>query len=317
MALLCSNPVSSLPFLGSDVPPEVQYIHTQDLDIETAILIAQLAQEDIEQVLSTRKGKARETSPLSDTELACQMQLEIFQQAVVFSEDAVLARSIDAAVAADAACLDAFSVVEQAACADRRAAEMLARGERLPARTEAQSRVADPDFRMEPVIPGVPVDDSLAPDTKHGAECSNSKAVDVNHTVDKALNPLPKQEDDSPSRKCKYKHNIVDLKPAFPFICDGCGISLINCTIDKQEETQVLEKDRLYCYFCHTFLGCAVKLSPHKSSEVGLLVDHIRRRVARASGAWGGKKRARRSPSMSLTERRESRLSMVTDIESS
>lgn len=149
MSLIYSQSVPSI----AHGPPRSSADYDFDFDFETSALIAQFALEDIEQTLTARKGKSRVDAPLTDEEFAYQLQLESFQQLLAVSEDAKLAKSIGDAVSADAAYLEAFIATEEAAAADRRAAEMLSRGERLPTPSAAQARIEEPDFIMHPEPP--------------------------------------------------------------------------------------------------------------------------------------------------------------------
>ena len=63
------------------------------------------------------------------------------------------AQSLDGAMTTDAAFLEAAIVVEAAAAAVRRVAEMLSRGEDLPPQTAAQVRLEQPGFTMYPNPP--------------------------------------------------------------------------------------------------------------------------------------------------------------------
>ncbi|KAH9476628.1 hypothetical protein JR316_0010541 [Psilocybe cubensis] len=140
----------SRPSIAHDPGPSYRAIDDYEMDYETSALIAQLALQDIEQAYSSRKGKSRFGAGLTDEEVAYQLQLESFQRLLAESEDAKLARSLDAAVCADAVYLEAVMVAEEAANADRRAAQLLSRGERLPKPTAAQARVESRGFVMHP-----------------------------------------------------------------------------------------------------------------------------------------------------------------------
>jgi hypothetical protein len=120
------------------------------LDMETAALIAKLAIDDLADVMGSRKGKARADSLPSDDEIAYQLQSEQYGQWLSIVEDAKLAKSIEGALVADAAYLDAFITAEAAAAEDHIAAEMLSRGEALPNPKSCQTRLEHPNFIMNP-----------------------------------------------------------------------------------------------------------------------------------------------------------------------
>ena len=122
-----------------------------ELDAETAALIAKLALDDLDNVLTSRKGKARADALPSDEELAYQLQSEQFNEWLSIVEDAKLAKSIGDALVTDAAYLDALITAEEAAAEDRIAAERLSRGEALPAPKACQRRLEHPAFIMDPV----------------------------------------------------------------------------------------------------------------------------------------------------------------------
>ncbi|KAF8890786.1 hypothetical protein CPB84DRAFT_1784520 [Gymnopilus junonius] len=137
---------------ASSVPSFVDHgiFIDNDLDFETSALIVKLALEDLDEVLNRRKGKSRADSPLTDEEYAHQVQYEHYRQLLAIAEDAKVAKSIADAVATDGAYVDALMTAELAAADDRRAAEMLARGEALPPPNATQSRLEDRAFIMHP-----------------------------------------------------------------------------------------------------------------------------------------------------------------------
>jgi hypothetical protein len=124
-----------------------------DLDAETASLIARLALQDLEEAINSGKGKARAGSQPTDEELAYQLQSQQYQAWLVTTEDYKIAKSISDALTADAAYLDAFVTSEEAAAEDRLAAQRLARGEPLPRPKASQTRLENPAFVMHPNPP--------------------------------------------------------------------------------------------------------------------------------------------------------------------
>ena len=123
-----------------------------ELDMETAALIAKLALDDLADVMVSRKGKGRADSSPSDDEIAFQLQREQFDQWISIVEDAKLAKSIEGALVTDAAYLDAYITAEEAAAEDRIAAELLSRGEALPNPKSCQTRLEHPNFIMDPEL---------------------------------------------------------------------------------------------------------------------------------------------------------------------
>lgn len=127
------------------------------LDFDTSALIAQLALDDLEDSRATteEKGKARFDAALTDAEIAMRLQAEEFEQFPSFAEDSKYAQQLDkldhSAVPTidEQAQLEAFLIMERAAEDDRRAAEMLARGQPLPPLTENQRRMEQPAFRVQ------------------------------------------------------------------------------------------------------------------------------------------------------------------------
>jgi hypothetical protein len=89
-----------------------------DHDIESAMLIAQLQLEDALEVSRGRKGKARASAPRSDEEVAFQMQAEELGSWKQLYQDYTLAKSMSDALDKDAALLEAYRVMEEAAEAD-------------------------------------------------------------------------------------------------------------------------------------------------------------------------------------------------------
>lgn len=123
-----------------------------ELDMETAALIAKLALDDLADVMSSRKGKARAGSLPSDDEIAYRLQSEQYDQWLSIVSDAKLAKSIEGALVTDAAYLDALITAEEAAAEDRIAAELLSRGEALPVPKSCQTRLEHPNFTMNPEV---------------------------------------------------------------------------------------------------------------------------------------------------------------------
>ena len=121
-----------------------------ELDMETAALIAKLVQDDLAEIMGSRKGKARADSLPSDDEIAYQLQNEQYNQWLSIVEDAKLAKSIEGALITDAAYLDVYFTAEEAAAEDQIAAEFLSRGEALPDPKSCQTRLEHPNFIMNP-----------------------------------------------------------------------------------------------------------------------------------------------------------------------
>lgn len=146
MALFHSQaqPIQPHPASGSTINDE--------LDAKTAALIAQLALDDLADVLGSRKGKARADSLPSDEEIAHYLQSVQYNELLSIAEDAKLAKSIGEALVTDAAYLDALITAEEAAAEDRMAAELLSRGEALPAPKSCQTRLEHPAFSMDPQL---------------------------------------------------------------------------------------------------------------------------------------------------------------------
>lgn len=120
-----------------------------EADLETALLIAQLAQQDLEELTSACKGKGRADKPRSDHEIALEIQNEQLNEWRTFLEDAKLARSIGAALQTDQNTLNAFSIMEEAAVEDHRVAEILSQGGDLPEPTPTQKLLEDPALFVE------------------------------------------------------------------------------------------------------------------------------------------------------------------------
>jgi hypothetical protein len=138
-----AQPDYSYPASGSSIIDE--------LDAETAALIAKLALEDLAEVVESRKGKARADALPSDEEIAYQLQSEQYNDFLTITQDAKLAKSIGDALVTDTAYLDAFITAEEAAAEDRVAAELLSCGRPLPAPKSCQTRLEHPDFCMDPL----------------------------------------------------------------------------------------------------------------------------------------------------------------------
>ncbi|KAI0786014.1 hypothetical protein C8Q75DRAFT_773761 [Abortiporus biennis] len=100
-----------------------------DVDYEeTLALIASLALEDIDNIRSQRKGKAKAGATISDEELAFRLFAEEANSLLGVAQDAVLAKSIDTALSTDRRILRDFASAEVAAIRDRQFAVALSEG---------------------------------------------------------------------------------------------------------------------------------------------------------------------------------------------
>ncbi|KAK7053521.1 RBR-type E3 ubiquitin transferase [Favolaschia claudopus] len=117
-----------------------------DIDAASAALISQLALEEIAEIRDSSKGKGRAGAPLSDGDCAFSAYEEEMQDMLRFFQDLELARSLDNALELDQPALSVLSVVEDGARDDHAYAAALERGEPLPAQSEVQRLMEDPDF---------------------------------------------------------------------------------------------------------------------------------------------------------------------------
>ncbi|KAK6992386.1 RBR-type E3 ubiquitin transferase [Favolaschia claudopus] len=117
-----------------------------DIDAASAALISQLALEDIAEIGDSSKGKGRAGAPLSDGDCAFSAYEEEMQDMLRFFQDLELARSIDNALELDQPALSVLSVVEDGARDDHAYAAALEGGQPLPAQSEVQRLMEDPDF---------------------------------------------------------------------------------------------------------------------------------------------------------------------------
>lgn len=111
------------------------------IDVETALLIARLALDDIDEVEANRKGKTRADAPPSHEERAFNLQREMFESFLQLDEDYRFAKSLDDALAADQDILTIVGNLERAAEDDRRAAMAVSRGLPMPPLSVAQRSV--------------------------------------------------------------------------------------------------------------------------------------------------------------------------------
>ncbi|KAJ7823804.1 hypothetical protein B0H14DRAFT_2179538, partial [Mycena olivaceomarginata] len=118
-----------------------------DIDFATAALISCLALEDINDIRDPSKSKSREGSLPSDAEWALGAYAEETENVLQFYQDLELARSIDHALELDQPVLSVHSV-EDGVRADHLYAEALANGGDLPAQSEDQRLLEDPDFSL-------------------------------------------------------------------------------------------------------------------------------------------------------------------------
>lgn len=116
------------------------------IDAETALLIARLALDDIDEVEANRKGKTRADAPSSHEERAFDLQREMLENFLQLDEDYRFAKSLDHALAADQDILTIVGDLERAAEDDRRAAVALSRGLPMPPISVAQRSVEDLEY---------------------------------------------------------------------------------------------------------------------------------------------------------------------------
>lgn len=121
-----------------------------DIDVETALLIARLTLEDIESVDGSSKGKGRADAPPSDETLALQLQAEYSSNYCRLIEDYRLAQSLHNALRTDIDFLDVIAIIEQGAHDDHQAAIALSRGLSLPPPSASQRLLEDPLISLEP-----------------------------------------------------------------------------------------------------------------------------------------------------------------------
>ncbi|KAJ7302294.1 hypothetical protein DFH08DRAFT_978020 [Mycena albidolilacea] len=119
-----------------------------DIDFSTAALISRLALEDINDIRHSSKGKSREGSPPSDAEWALRAYTEETENVLRFYQNLELAHSIDHTLELDQPVLSVLSVVEDGVRDDYLYAEALANDGDLPAQSEDQRLVEDPDFLL-------------------------------------------------------------------------------------------------------------------------------------------------------------------------
>ncbi|KAF9218235.1 hypothetical protein BS17DRAFT_721976, partial [Gyrodon lividus] len=100
--------------------------------------IAELVLEDIAAIEAKRKGKKRDDAPLSDEEIAFQLQALSINSFIRSLGDHQFASSIDQALETDASQLRALCTLDEAEQDDRRAAFALQRGQVLPSQTASQ-----------------------------------------------------------------------------------------------------------------------------------------------------------------------------------
>lgn len=145
---LTSPMASSSTGTLTSIRPHAHPFDSYDLDIETSRLIAQLTLDDIAEISGTRKGKARADVPLSDEEIAFQIQGEFWESALRTIGDRRMAESISNAIEADDAYLNATSIVEQAAQDDRQGALALSSGRELPQPSHVQRLLEDANLSV-------------------------------------------------------------------------------------------------------------------------------------------------------------------------
>lgn len=121
------------------------------IDVATALLIARLALDDIDEVEANRKGKTRADAPPSHEQRAFDLQRELFESVLQLDEDFRFAKSLDDALAKDQDILTIIGDLERAAEDDHRAAVAVSRGMPMPPLSVAQRSLEDLEYlALEP-----------------------------------------------------------------------------------------------------------------------------------------------------------------------
>ncbi|KAL0952936.1 hypothetical protein HGRIS_007149 [Hohenbuehelia grisea] len=120
-------------------------------DAESALLIAQLALNDVLELRASFKGKGRADEPIPDEEYALQLQEAHLEEVLNSLASLSFARSLDAAIETDQQYVSMLDIAEKCAMDDHRAAEALRSGGRLPAQSAVQRAAGNPEFRLDDV----------------------------------------------------------------------------------------------------------------------------------------------------------------------
>ncbi|KAJ7741773.1 hypothetical protein DFH07DRAFT_837380 [Mycena maculata] len=253
-----------------------------DLDAASAALIAQLTLDDVEDIRASAKGKAPEGSPPSDAECALRAYSEEVQDTLRFFQDLQLARSMDSALELDQPVLSVLSVVEDCVKDDQQYAEALQNGQTLPAQSEVQRLVEDPQFSLFAQDGGeaTAATDSSDSDTEIATDRSAMVQVRAQCVICRdnlrASTAFRAPCEHFYCRDClsNLAHSCVGDESLFPLQCcrqalpmDGPGGVFAQLEIylrlslrAKAREFSTLSKDRLYCPqpTCSMFLGSTV-----------------------------------------------------------
>ncbi|PFH50202.1 hypothetical protein AMATHDRAFT_61540 [Amanita thiersii Skay4041] len=134
----------------ADSIPDTAIDGTSTMDLDTHLLIAQLALADLAQFKSTSlKYKQSVLKASTDNEFAVNEQERELTNLVRYLQDIKLAASIDRAIESDRDMLERFQWLEVSEAADRMAAAVLEEGGELPAETRAQRVVGSKEFRLQ------------------------------------------------------------------------------------------------------------------------------------------------------------------------
>ncbi|KIJ59190.1 hypothetical protein HYDPIDRAFT_118781 [Hydnomerulius pinastri MD-312] len=261
------------------------------LDDETELLIARLVLEDIDAVEASRKGKKRDDAPLSDEEIAFQLQASSINSFIGIWSDYRLASSIDRALESDGTHLSTLRILDQAAHDDREAALALQGGRSLPPQTQSQ-RVLESLAQAG---------QSSAPPPAHQEDAGGSDVENVVEALeDLHIRQAPQTATShQPRVDCVICGDRVIAARAFKAPCDhsycrGCVVDLVQASlrdetlhplrcchqelplgtifpfislnlrgqfIDKRTEFTTPSASRVYCPnpTCSTFLGGSEK----------------------------------------------------------
>ncbi|KAJ8075532.1 hypothetical protein PM082_021162 [Marasmius tenuissimus] len=244
-----------------------------DPDDITYLLIAQLHLQDVDLINHSRKGKAKQETPLTDEEYAFQLQAELVNSFLGVMEDKRIAESLGAAIDTDLRLVEQIATREQAEEDDHRYAAALSRGEPLPEKSDAQRRVEHSEVVQRRRFPPQATDHGNA--TASGSNSTQGTSGSTTCVI--CMDRIPYQRAFHAAACGHYYCRVclVDLVQActrdeslYPLRCCKQNLSLpgvlpfldtktrINFQI-KAREFDIQPNNRLYCTnpVCSTFLG--------------------------------------------------------------
>ncbi|KAJ4490741.1 hypothetical protein J3R30DRAFT_3653919 [Lentinula aciculospora] len=223
----------------------------ESADCLASFISSQLTLDELRDISLSRKGKARNDTPLTDEEIAFRL-FEEENLAVV--ESLRLAFSLQHAIDVDQDILAKLTVEELGAADDHRYAQALSLGQALPKKSDAQKALEDLESQSEASpLPNIGGSKPFRVDCVICAESFRSSTIFQ----------APCRDYYCLACLCDLVRACIGDESLFPLRC--CQQSLpVTDFNDKSHEFETLANNRVYCcnLTCSQFLGSSASVEP-------------------------------------------------------